>query len=603
MGNTNSTSSLPLERLSKETVSETEELFWASIFDLFSEVEDFHGLIESLDVSYIVSNLPSNIHTLLTRCHQELSSYQSISPFPTKQALGILRFLTSFVPFLHALSFETPSFTDLLLSLCFHPGFTVSSSARLDVFADLIWSTGLWSSNPVSHPSFTDLNRGVVLRCILSFLSCSLYQPDNLFYLDSFKNSQHNLINVFICSLFNTVINFKRGSKFKIFSTFAKDYKPAVFEVSIQLLLILLDFEETAFTSCIKSIQPHDFSFLLSGFLTLFSNPVVTKSETLDESIDVVLDQEALLLFLKIAYIHQEFFSFITSTVALESLLLPLSNIVLDLDNDKLLQNHWLFVYIFLLLSHDRNFSVALSTPLSSPLKIPELPNISGVLGDLFLLVLHKLIARNLKNFELCKGFLVVLHNISPFLKNLHHVVASKYLDLFKFLSSPRFLSVSINNFDLLGLLLKIFSNIVHHQYSFNDHFVYSLLVSEDDFSNLESNLKKDFEAESSVYFKPIENIINGHSFTTISKLIATLGGSLKTISRADEHTPSPKVLRQFIRNFTITGLLPVAVPIEISSFEVNDDLIDWMVKYTWGLVVVNSTVDIFRKDSVKLFE
>lgn len=58
-----------------------------------------------------------------------------------------------------------------------------------------------------------------------------------------------------------------------------------------------------------------------------------------------------------------------------------------------------------------------------------------------------------------------ILNNISPYVKSLSMVAASKLIKLFELFSSPKFLFRSTNNHQFAHQLLAIFENIIQYQY------------------------------------------------------------------------------------------------------------------------------------------
>lgn len=87
---------------------------------------------------------------------------------------------------------------------------------------------------------------------------------------------------------------------------------------------------------------------------------------------------------------------------------------------------------------------------------------------------------------SLYPALVLTITNISPYAKNLGVTTASKLMGLFHSMSSPGFLLNEEHNHLLAGYLLEAFNNIIHHQYSENPNFVYSMILHHDYFEKLD---------------------------------------------------------------------------------------------------------------------
>ncbi|KAL0248808.1 hypothetical protein GEMRC1_004042 [Eukaryota sp. GEM-RC1] len=507
MGNTQSSSSSCLETLKTTHVEASNVEFWNSLFDLAALESDLASHLSTQDMQELIKNFPENVSSLLS---VSLTNLEEIvqpdypTEFPIHLALGILKLLTFVFPYIHSFSSDSlsskqvSSFSHTFIQLSVHPGFTVPLKHSV-----LIWNIGVEVPSITPAPSHMDICRYELLRCICSFISWPVFNEPKAgpnVYFESFITCEHQHSREFFLSLVNTIIS-HREKKFKLFGSFGTDHKTPLCEASIHLLTLLLEqplSSSTRSTEPIKNIfiahlnsinQSFDFDLICSGFSSLFNNPVVVKSYSVHGvSVEVSLDQDILLLFLKILLSHTSIISYLAARLSIEAFLVPASHLAIDLTyesdvNELKTGSLSLFGHLFCILSENRDFCVALNTPLSSTLKLPDLPSIDGLLGDLFLLVSHRLIVKLLnRNVAFAKTLFISLVNVSPYLKKIHHITAGKYLDLFKFLSSDRFLLHNPTNCDLVELLLEFFSNIVHYQYTLNDHLIYSMLVCENSF-------------------------------------------------------------------------------------------------------------------------
>ncbi|KAL0248618.1 hypothetical protein GEMRC1_003852 [Eukaryota sp. GEM-RC1] len=87
-------------------------------------------------------------------------------------------------------------------------------------------------------------------------------------------------------------------------------------------------------------------------------------------------------------------------------------------------------------------------------------------------------------------------------------------------------------------------------------------------------------------------------------KLFQSLGNQVKSISQNSDYTPTPTVLREFIKNFTIVGLLPSQPPLTLRKLEIDETMVEWLSSLSWAFMLLNySNEPLFDKDLVKMFQ
>ena len=111
-------------------------------------------------------------------------------------------------------------------------------------------------------------------------------------------------------------------------------------------------------------------------------------------------------------------------------------------------------VFLLLLLSGERNFGVRLNKQYTNRIAMPDLPVFNGSHGDLLIISLHKLVTSTQQRLQpLFDCLLTVIVNVSPYLKSLCMLAASKLLHL-----------------------LEAFNNLIQYQFDGNANLVYAVI-------------------------------------------------------------------------------------------------------------------------------
>ena len=134
-------------------------------------------------------------------------------------------------------------------------------------------------------------------------------------------------------------------------------------------------------------------------------------------------------------------------------------------------------VFLLLLLSGERNFGVRLNKPYTNRIAMPDLPVFNGSHGDLLIISLHKLVTSTQQRLQpLFDCLLTVIVNVSPYLKSLCMLAASKLLHLLEAFSTPWFLLAAPHNHHLVFFLLEAFNNLIQYQFDGNANLVYAVI-------------------------------------------------------------------------------------------------------------------------------
>jgi hypothetical protein len=333
---------------------------------------------------------------------------------------------------------------DVCLELMFLPQFCCSSNSQ-------IWSQGLGSFVPkpqILDPVLNN-NRHAVVLALLGLCSLPLFistsdmtAKGNRFvsYVVSVDSIMAQLI---FRSLLNVVLCYDAVGWGVPFGGLISSGPTNESFVSscCQLLLILLDTNEellqlhasTAGYSVVAAAEaeaprslnmvltdltdicdPRDFEFMFNSMLTLLTNPLLASSSSIPGAItSISFFQEAIILLWKLLDLHPAFTPFILRNFDVAQLVVPLLFFINEgrKDSAKAGLIH-ICTFVILLLSGQRNFSIALNAPFN--VKLPtDLPAFSGNVGDLVVIVLSRLVLEHtVQMLPLFDCFFTIIGNI-----------------------------------------------------------------------------------------------------------------------------------------------------------------------------------------------
>ena len=336
---------------------------------------------------------------------------------------------------------------DVCLELMFLPQFCCSSSCQ-------IWSQGLGSFVPkpqIVDPAFNG-NRHAVVLALLGVSSLPLFISTS-----ELTAKGNRFVSYIVCvdsimaqlvfrSLLNVVLCYDTvgwGLPFGgLISTGATS--ESFVSSCCQLLLILLDTNEEvlqlhAATSghaaavtggaddgCApRSLNmvlndltdicdPRDFEFMFNSILTLLTNPLIASNSSIPGAVtSISFFQETIILLWKLLSLHPGFTPFILRTFDVAQLVIPLVFFINEgrKDSAKTGLVH-ICTFVILLLSGERNFSIALNAPFNVQLPT-DLPAFSGCVGDLLVIVLSRLVLEHtVQMLPLFDCFFTIIGNI-----------------------------------------------------------------------------------------------------------------------------------------------------------------------------------------------
>lgn len=421
------------------------------------------------------------------------------------------------------------SITDLL----FCPDFTVptlpSSRGRFggpdsppeDLRAidscEYIWESGVGFTAITSTTTTYDSKRTELLRLLLTcFSSCMYMTPGEVSesnsnrWIEYFTSGENRHTLPLFTSLLNTIISYDPNGILPFNHLFFHDSREELVEVCIQILVVTLDYDYTVagenqeslvdptlhdnlFINYLARIhREEDYSLILRGFSRLLNNPL-QQTYLPNSNKKIHFHQELLVLFWKVCDYNKKFMFYVLKSSDVLEILVPILYHLNDsrTDHSRIGLIH-IGVFILLLLSGERNFGVRLNKPYNCKVTMEGLPIFTGTHADLLIVVFHKLITTGHQRLQpLFDCLLTIIVNVSPYLKTLTMVSATKLLHLMEAFSTPWFLYSNNSNYHLVFFLLEIFNNIVQYQFDGNSNLVYTIIRKRAVFHAL-SNLSTD---------------------------------------------------------------------------------------------------------------
>ncbi|CAL1599846.1 unnamed protein product [Knipowitschia caucasica] len=431
-----------------------------------------------------------------------------------------------------------PLAESLLLSiadLLFCPDFTVHrhNKSGPDSVEDIqsidscefIWEAGVGFAQSPAVNYIHDQNRTELLKLLLTCFSEAIYisalseKKNSNPWVTFFSSSENRHALPLFTSLLNVVCAYDPvGLGLPYNHLLFSDVRERLVEQAIQVLIVTLEHEgRTAACSALQALdtsnateqqeplrpenlfvnylsrihREEDFSFILKGLASLLNNPLL-QTYLPNSTKKIQFHQELLILFWRLCDINKKFLFFVLKSSDVLEMLVPILFYLNEsrADHSKVGLVH-IGVFILLLLSGERNFGVRLNKPYT--LRVPmDVPLFTGTHADLLIVIFHKIMTCGHQRLQpLFDCLLTIIVNISPYLKSLSMVAASKLLHLLEAFSTPRFLFSSSQNNHLVFFLLEICNNIIQYQFDGNSKLVYSIIRKRSVFHQL-ANLSCD---------------------------------------------------------------------------------------------------------------
>ncbi|CAK9300523.1 unnamed protein product [Gordionus sp. m RMFG-2023] len=367
------------------------------------------------------------------------------------------------------------------------------------------------------------------------------------------------------------------------------------------------------------------------------------------------LNQEVMVLFWLFCDLNKKFVSHLMKTNKVLDIILP---ILYHLNESKMDESKMgiihVGIFVLLVLSGERNLGVRLNKPYSGNLFKNEIPIITATNklnhADILLLIFHEIIVRgHYKLSNLYESLLIIIVNISPYLKGLSMITAKKLLHLLEGFADPHFIYAKPYNYRLVFFLLETLNNLIQYQFDGNSTLVYQIIKKRKVFYNLlnlptdqtllnhlHDKVKEEVQDPNGIKSSKIcsDNFMNNDSFydandafngnnkikwkpnsawastikqkmplQTILRLLQVLIPQIERICIENKSNDESEILK-FLHHGTLVGLLPVPHPILIRKYQTNRSTSLWFLTYIWGFIYLkNMDPPIWFETDIKLFE
>ncbi|KAK5162947.1 hypothetical protein LTR04_002874 [Oleoguttula sp. CCFEE 6159] len=407
---------------------------------------------------------------------------------------------------------------DTLTDLLFFSEFTVpKAQPGKDKVSYAIWQSGVGCNTALGTSKELENNRTEILRLLLTMAGESMYMSPNVLPVKGVKAitymatcTDKQVVLSLLCSLLNTTLKYHPASwRVPYDHVVFKDSKQTLVTYCLQLLLVLVLYPipqsgnsvppKNSYRHFLGRLhRPQDFQFIVDGMTRILSQPLQATSTYLPGSQkSLTWAPEMLMLFWEALQCNKRFRSFIIDTERAHDFVVLILFYAMENKTDFNKQGIIrMCVFILQTMSVEPNFGKSLNEKFESQETLPasiRIPNFHGTYADFLITsVLTLITASNGKLDAIYPALLAIINNIAPYIQNLERATSNKLLDLFKSLSSPRFLLANETNHTLLLSLLEAMNAIIEHQYNKNVQFLRALLSKKKDFQAL-----RDFTLES----------------------------------------------------------------------------------------------------------
>ncbi len=559
---------------------------------------------------------------------------------------------------------------DSIGRLMFLHGFTTSYEPSKDANPDF---SILWSID--QNPEL-DSNRSEVIGLLLACFSQTLYHDlsttpnvrapmsDNI-WLKSCRQIDNSIprAHEFCHSILDIAATYDPSgwsSKIPLFgSGYANEVRQNLLKIGIQVLLVLLDFNESPDPKNIfhqsllllgsdsgsvsakaesasnennkssKSTKSAEeigvetkkrYSVMFEGVLRLLllsTNPRSGAYQSSGNS-PSTYHVEVLVLLWKLLDEVPSFRKYILSRDDVVKLLHPLTNLMWELRHSKAnVGVIYMCTFIFLLLSGEREFGLRLNAHIdTSMVHFTGGPTVTGCnYADLVVIVLHKLVVdgerERLESLFNC--FMTIISNISPYIKSFSNVSSTRLLNLFDIFSQPRFLFAAENNHQYISFLLDTFNNIIQYQFEGNSSLVYGIIRDHKLFDRLAAlkvptpTVNEASSANGTHHgFVPTDAWLNSWKqrlpIHTIYRMLDALRPRVESFCAERDGNVDEHAILTLIKETTLVGLLPVPHPIVVRKYQPNHLTSKWFCTFIWGVIFLSSPNPMWDANSVKLF-
>ncbi|KAH8554602.1 high-temperature-induced dauer-formation protein-domain-containing protein [Umbelopsis sp. PMI_123] len=240
-----------------------------------------------------------------------------------------------------------------------------------------------------------------------------------------------------------------------------------------------------------KLHRPQDFQFLIDGMYRILSNPMLANNTYLPGSTKQVRCHiETMMLCWKLLEINQRFRQYLLETDRVLDLMVVLIYYAVDnRNNPAQIGLVRMSAFVLQTLSSDRAFGVKLNKPFDGHSSLPNsvrLPAFHGSYADFVIISIYNLIASTRGALStLYPALILIIANVSPYLKNLSVSSSSKLVSLFSSFTAPGFLLADDSNHNLVEYILESFNNIIQYQFTDNPNLIYAMIRAHIKFEKL----------------------------------------------------------------------------------------------------------------------
>ncbi|KAI9279691.1 high-temperature-induced dauer-formation protein-domain-containing protein [Umbelopsis sp. AD052] len=240
-----------------------------------------------------------------------------------------------------------------------------------------------------------------------------------------------------------------------------------------------------------KLHRPQDFQFLIDGMYRILSNPMLANNTYLPGSTKQVrCHVETMMLCWKLLEINQRFRQYLLETDrVLDLMVVLIYYAVNNRNNPAQIGLVRMSAFVLQTLSSDRAFGVKLNKTFDGHSSLPNsvrLPAFHGSYADFVIISIYNLIATTRGALStLYPALILIIANVSPYLKNLSVTSSSKLVSLFNSFTAPGFLLADDSNHRLVEYILESFNNIIQYQFTDNPNVIYALIRAHSKFEKL----------------------------------------------------------------------------------------------------------------------
>eukprot|EP01065_Artemidia_motanka_P028572 TRINITY_DN3399_c3_g1_i1.p1 TRINITY_DN3399_c3_g1~~TRINITY_DN3399_c3_g1_i1.p1 ORF type:complete len:735 (+),score=99.65 TRINITY_DN3399_c3_g1_i1:65-2269(+) len=507
---------------------------------------------------------------------------------------------------------------ETLLSVAFVPNFTVTPPMSRkpaenvpgvggDVDPLLLWFGGVGPELTPDRQGWEELDRCKldVLTCMIAASSSSMYGTNPLQrnrFVEALVSPPDVKRLTLAHSLLNAVVSYDPRGSLPYSSHFTSVREPLLL-AALHMLVICAEYsarytegaadaaeapERNAFWAVLNGLSSeNDMTLVFNSLVVLLRNPVEAHNTWLPGSQRCLeCSQEVACLLWKLMDSNAVFRQYTAKVLDVSGLVVPLLNVMERAKTNKAeAGNVQVALWIFMLLSSERDFGVALNKPFPGDAPF-VLPIFQGNHVDLLVISFHQLLAVEWLR-GLTSGFLTVIVNLSPYVKSLSMLSSVKLLNWFDAMSTRSYLTKTADSWQHAALLLESFESMVQYQYEGSVPLVYAMLRRRDSMDRLFRLVGASSEPPldgQDVLRTEWAGSIPVH---TCSRLLDVLHPEVERFC-ARGNVQEDEVIA-FLSNSTLVGLLPQPHTIMIRSFISTAHIHAYVTTWTWGMIYLQT--------------